>query len=617
MDAPGIRLVIHQRGTLPFPEEEGITLNPNYETSIGMRMACLKLCRQTEILKRCNCRPSTTSLDLGIADMKKYKSCLDKDYTITCEDFVINSIEQNRISCNCRSPCNQNGYQLISDVGGALGLFMGASILSFVEVLQFIIELINFLRHKIAARRSRKTVVTSFKAVSDMKDKPVETPHSVKKIEATLPITPVDSEAREQNDGVDCSFNDTSQYFPSRIRNSYVLETFRLKKGDALKTHEYLCKWAGLSPEKVHMINFTKAMKNVVRKADELKDRDVAQLNSFLKEFFKFPLVAETKGQEDGLKTHDCLCKWEGIAPEKVHVQNFIEDVNNIVRKADALKRTDIALYKSFMKEFFKFPLLETLESDRVPRKGRKSKCKKMKEEHLEKKPEDSPNKSDGDTDKRTRERSENETTHEENGPSENDERKGKKRTRQNTNDDSAGVVVVEDIKRAKAILKEPNTTVEQMIECLSGLEKKIPSRKVLLETKIGNVINKLRKHENDEIRKHARQVYVKWKTHFVEHRDRPQIEVQFDLKTEKTRKAGRKFISEALELQSEKGLPEIIEREVFHVNNRFLSSRYKRTMRNIWFKLKNDQTVKAQVLDSSLSVQELVKQCSPTGGLS
>lgn len=51
------------------------------------------------------------------------------------------------------------------------------------------------------------------------------------------------------------------------------------------------------------------------------------------------------------------------------------------------------------------------------------------------------------------------------------------------------GVVVVEDIKRAKAILKEPNTTVEQMIDCLSGLEKKIPSRKVLLETKIGKIV--------------------------------------------------------------------------------------------------------------------------------
>lgn len=44
MDAPGIRLVIHQRGTLPFPEEEGITLNPNYETSIGMRMVRIYYC---------------------------------------------------------------------------------------------------------------------------------------------------------------------------------------------------------------------------------------------------------------------------------------------------------------------------------------------------------------------------------------------------------------------------------------------------------------------------------------------------------------------------------------------------------------------------------------------
>lgn len=64
------------------------------------------------------------------------------------------------------------------------------------------------------------------------------------------------------------------------------------------------------------------------------------------------------------------------------------------------------------------------------------------------------------------------------------------------------GVVVVEDIKRAKAILKEPNTTVEQMIECLSGLEKKIPSRKVLLETKIGKIVSALlRLYESNPIK--------------------------------------------------------------------------------------------------------------------
>lgn len=38
MDAFGLRLVIHEPGTFPFPEEEGFTLNPRYETTIGMRL---------------------------------------------------------------------------------------------------------------------------------------------------------------------------------------------------------------------------------------------------------------------------------------------------------------------------------------------------------------------------------------------------------------------------------------------------------------------------------------------------------------------------------------------------------------------------------------------------
>lgn len=88
----------------------------------------------------------------------------------------------------------------------------------------------------------------------------------------------------------------------------------------------------------------------------------------------------------------------------------------------------DIVLYKFFMKEFFKFFFLEMLESDRVLWKGRKLKCKKMKEEYFEKKLEDFLNKLDGDIYKRIRERSENEIIYEENGFLENDEWKGKKR---------------------------------------------------------------------------------------------------------------------------------------------------------------------------------------------
>lgn len=42
-DAYGIKLIIHEPGTFPFPSEEGITINPNYETTIGLRMVCITL----------------------------------------------------------------------------------------------------------------------------------------------------------------------------------------------------------------------------------------------------------------------------------------------------------------------------------------------------------------------------------------------------------------------------------------------------------------------------------------------------------------------------------------------------------------------------------------------
>ena len=34
----GIRMVFHEPGTYPLPAEEGLTLSPGHETSIGLRM---------------------------------------------------------------------------------------------------------------------------------------------------------------------------------------------------------------------------------------------------------------------------------------------------------------------------------------------------------------------------------------------------------------------------------------------------------------------------------------------------------------------------------------------------------------------------------------------------
>lgn len=60
------------------------------------------------------------------------------------------------------------GYRFLSDIGGALGLFLGASILSFVELVQLMVEILNHFRHiiikylknKSAGKKKKKTLIT-------------------------------------------------------------------------------------------------------------------------------------------------------------------------------------------------------------------------------------------------------------------------------------------------------------------------------------------------------------------------------------------------------------------------------------------------------------------------
>ena len=64
-----------------------------------------------------------------------------------------------------------------------------------------------------------------------------------------------------------------------------------------------------------------------------------------------------------------------------------------------------------------------------------------------------------------------------------------------------------------------------------------------------GRVINKLKNHEDEDIQKAAKKVYIKWRTHFVEHMERPMMEVQCDAKTEKLRSSGRNLLADSLSL--------------------------------------------------------------------
>ncbi|XP_053385355.1 transcription elongation factor A N-terminal and central domain-containing protein 2-like isoform X2 [Mercenaria mercenaria] len=123
-------------------------------------------------------------------------------------------------------------------------------------------------------------------------------------------------------------------------------------------------------------------------------------------------------------------------------------------------------------------------------------------------------------------------------------------RMKQTTIESLKGVVVVDDILHHKSRLQLSTSSKEEKLNSLNELGKKTPPRHIMMSTKIGRVINKLRNSEDEDIKKAAKKVYVKWKSHFVEHMDRPMIEVKCDLKTEKLRTSGTKLLTEALSVQ-------------------------------------------------------------------
>ncbi|KAL8582956.1 hypothetical protein ACOMHN_006500 [Nucella lapillus] len=180
---------------------------------------------------------------------------------------------------------------------------------------------------------------------------------------------------------------------------------------------------------------------------------------------------------------------------------------------------------------------------------------------------------------------------------------------KQTTIESLQGVVIIEDIKRLKARLRLPDQSSAVLLESLQELGQKIPPKHVLKSTKIGHTVFKLRRHTDEAVAKEADAVYKKWRTHFEEFAERPQIEVKCDAKSERLRDSGRKFLSEALSLEIKNPLVDAIEREVFHQCKRLVTVAYRRTMRNLVFKLKNSEDERAKVLDRSLSVENLVQQ--------
>ena len=106
---------------------------------------------------------------------------------------------------------------------------------------------------------------------------------------------------------------------------------------------------------------------------------------------------------------------------------------------------------------------------------------------------------------------------------------------------------MVEEIKHAKTVLSVPGQRVEVILESLRKIHNRTPSREILLETKIGHVVNKLRKHDHGEVKELARSILKSWKQYYREVKQRQPIEVRCDKNVENFRDKARIMISKAM----------------------------------------------------------------------
>uniref|UniRef100_A0A8C5R7Y0 Transcription elongation factor A N-terminal and central domain containing 2 n=1 Tax=Leptobrachium leishanense TaxID=445787 RepID=A0A8C5R7Y0_9ANUR len=169
-------------------------------------------------------------------------------------------------------------------------------------------------------------------------------------------------------------------------------------------------------------------------------------------------------------------------------------------------------------------------------------------------------------------------------------------------------VVVVEDIKRWKCILELPNQSRANLLDTLHELKKKIPSEDIIRSTKIGEAVEKLQTHSDEEVSGLAHEVHDQWETFIKANRGKANIEVRCDAATEKLRMNARRLLSEALSMEADDSLVECIEREVFHQASRLINVHYRRTIRALVFALKHKAETRSHVKDGTITINELAR---------
>ncbi|XP_060084186.1 amiloride-sensitive sodium channel subunit gamma-like [Ylistrum balloti] len=196
----GLKLIDIQREGEPYGEcTNGEDFEQKYHRKYT-RQACLTTCEQESILSRCGCYQQKMQEIFHIAERTSVKAC-NTTSELQCQAGILNEIKAKSFVCSCPNPCmcleqmvnyfytvkeatfgtfaDANFLKLIvyyedlnyekieetpeietaqfaSDVGGAIGLWIGLSMLSMFEVVQLLVELCGYGASKCKKDEAKK-----------------------------------------------------------------------------------------------------------------------------------------------------------------------------------------------------------------------------------------------------------------------------------------------------------------------------------------------------------------------------------------------------------------------------------------------------------------------------
>lgn len=203
-----------------------------------------------------------------------------------------------------------------------------------------------------------------------------------------------------------------------------------------------------------------------------------------------------------------------------------------------------------------------------------------------------------------------------------------RKHLKQVTLQSLAGVVVLEELVKAKKILDSDEESIERKLDALKSLKGKKPSKEVLVKVGIGKTVRKLSKapveiieaeppsHTSHcKLRKLSYEIYKSWKTELERKVElqRETITVQSDKETERLRSAAVKFIQTSIKSKKKetksthRTISEEIEKEIFSQSNCLVGSKYRKLSRKVVFGLKSEE-LSSKVISYELPISQLVK---------